>query len=191
MKESGLSIIRQFRRHYLSYFSKPRSDHCLYRAIVRRSVTSIVELGIGLAHRSRRMIQVAEAGSSARIRYTGIDEFESRSAQGEAGIPLKEAHQFLRPTGAKIQLTPGDPFSALARTANSLTGTDLLVVSADLDAASLRSAWFYIPRMLHARTLVFLEEPAPDGEGMRFVQLAAGEVNRLADLCRPCYRRAA
>jgi hypothetical protein len=61
-------------------------------------------------------------------------------------------------TGAQLRLVPGDPLSALARCANSLANTDLLIISAGHDPAGLEPAWFYIPRMLHAGSLVFLEE---------------------------------
>ena len=88
-------------------------------------------------------------------------------------------------------LVHADPLAALMRVANSLTGTDLLVVSAEVDAASLQRAWMYVPRMLHRSSLVYLEEASDDGDGRRFVRLSLGEVNRLAESQQTSYRRAA
>ena len=59
---------------------------------------------------------------------------------------------------SKIQVIPGDPLSALARSANGLQSTDLLVIAADQDTQSLANAWFYVPRMLHDKSLVLLED---------------------------------
>ena len=70
------------------------------------------------------------------IHYTGIDLFESHT-DPRAGISLKAAHCRLAKTGVRLRLLPGDPYSALARAANTLTGTDLIVVSANVDPDSL------------------------------------------------------
>ena len=45
--------------------------------------------------------------------------------------------------------------------------------------------------MLHERSLVYLEELSEDGASLRYVQLAIGEVNRLAEKCQVLQRRAA
>jgi hypothetical protein len=184
-----LAILRQLKCFCIANFSRPASERCLYRAIRRAGVASIVEVGVGSAQRALRMIEVA-AGRGQSVRYTGIDEFESRSADRGAGLTLKQAYQRLRTTEAAIQLVPGDPLAALARAANSLTGTDLLVVSADVQAQSLRSAWRYVPRMLHRQSLVYLEE-TDSGGGRRFVRLSAGEINRLAESHQAQHRKAA
>ena len=117
--------------------------------------------------------------SPGRVQYTGTDLFEARPP-GTSGIPLKEAHRLLCSLGGRVGLVPGDPFTALARKANSLTGTDMIVISADQEPASLARAWFYVPRMLHDRSLVFLEE-APAGDGRpTFRLLAREEIEALA-----------
>jgi len=144
---------------YLAYFSDPSAERPLYRAIRRRQVRTIVELGVGMGNRSARLIEVAQRYHAPReVCYTGIDQFEARSSSVTPGMTLKRAHRTLKALGAKIQLVPGDPWMALSRTANTLTGTDLFVVSADQDAESLARAWFYVPRMLHENSQVFVEE---------------------------------
>jgi len=154
---------------YLSYFSKPKGYRPLYRAIRKRPPTKIVELGIGTAERTLRMLELCAAG--AETNYTGIDLFEAR---GEGA-------------GVKVRLVPGDPFSALSRTANASAGQDLILISADQDRESLARAWFYVPRMMHPGTLVLLEETV-NGEPV-LSQLLLVDVETLAQA--PKVRRAA
>jgi hypothetical protein len=186
-----LAILRQLKCFFITNFSRPANQRCLYRAIRRQRAQSIVEIGIGWGQRAGRLIEVAAAATGKQVRYTGIDEFESRSAEGASGLTLKHAYQQLRATGAAIQLVPGDPLAALTRVANSLTGTDLVVISADVDAASLRRAWIYVPRMLHRGSLVYLEESSGNSDSRQFVRLSHGEVNRLAESQQTPHRRAA
>ena len=166
-----LSNLKYF---FLSSFSNPAYDRGLYRAIKKIKASSIIEIGVGNASRSGRMIQVAKKFSgSGNVRYTGIDVFES----AEAGqITLKQCHQKLNAYGVKLQLVPGDVHSSLHRIANSHTRTDLLVVSAPYEESSLEDAWFYVPRMLHATSLVFLQE-SNDSEAP-FKKLTRLEIER-------------
>ena len=148
-----LSNLKYF---FLSSFSNPACDRAIYRAIKKLKATSIIEIGVGDAVRSERMIQVAKKFSgSGNVRYTGIDMFESADS---GKITLKQCHQKLKSFGVKLQLVPGDAQTTLHRIANSHTRTDLLVISAPHEESSLAEAWFYVPRMLHATSLVFLQE---------------------------------
>ena len=148
---------------FLAYLSKPAGDRAAYRLIRRKHVRSIVEFGLGDARRAVRMIRLAQDSQDAGVSYTGIDLFELRPAQGDARLSLKQVYQRLRSTGARIRLLPGDPLAALTRSANDLTGTDLVVISADQDAASLRRAWFYLPRMLGPQSTVLVESTGDSG----------------------------
>ncbi len=166
---------------YLSYLSKPVFNRLIYRAIARQRIFKIVEMGVGRCQRAAYMIEAAGFHAPAgQVHYTGIDLFEARSATDGPGVTLKTAHRLLTATGAKIRLLPGDPFSALARAANTLTGTDLMVISADQDARCLARAWFYVPRMLHPGSLVYLEERRSGSlePSLRLVSLE--EINQLA-----------
>jgi hypothetical protein len=151
---------------YLSYLSKPISDRLLYRVILRRRYKSILECGIGAAVRALRMIEAATFHVPPdQVQYTGIDLFEARGdSSGGNVLLLKEAHRLLKATGARIRLLPGDPFSALARAANTLLGTDLVVISADQDPRSVAHAWYYLPRLLHCGSQVYLEEAQRPGK---------------------------
>jgi hypothetical protein len=171
---------------YLRYLAAPKSDRVLYRAVQSRRIARIVEIGIGRGIRARRLIEMA-LRTSDEVRYTGIDLFEARPA-GQRGLTLKEAYTQLRALGAKVQLAPGDPFAALSRVANSLAGTELLVISGDQDAASLARAWFYVPRMLTEKSQVFVEELLPNSSvGLKVLtpvdvaaRAGAGETRRKA-----------
>jgi hypothetical protein len=127
------------------------------------------------------MIDLAARYSAGeRIHYTGIDLFEAREAAAPSGLSLKAVYQVLRPTPARIRLTPGDPFSALARVANDLLGTDLVVISAGLDAQSLSQAWRYVPRVLHRGSQVYWQRGGSP-EDACFELLGGLELQRLAN----------
>jgi hypothetical protein len=128
------------------------------------------------------MIKLAALQSSpGQIRYTGIDRFEARTPSDGPGLSVKAAHRMLSGTGARVQLLPGDPFSALARAANNLAGSELVVISAGHDPRSLARAWFYLPRMLAAGSCVMIEKRSgPEGE-VSLRRMSAEHINRLAD----------
>lgn len=175
---------------YLAYFSQPVGERVFYKILRRSKVHSIVELGIGQGVRAPRLFEVLRRyGDGQPVRYTGIDLFEARPATAP-GLKLKTAHQLLQHLGGKVQLVPGDPHAALSRVANTLTGTDLMIIAADQDPDSLARAWFYVPRMLLPHSLVYIERPGASGKA-EFVPLAGDEVARLASAAAKQLRRAA
>jgi hypothetical protein len=126
--------------------------------------------------------------AAEELKYAGLDLFEAR-AESATGISLKQAHKELKPLGIKVQLVPGDAFSALARSANSLTNSDFIIIGHDVDADSLAKAWFYLPRMLHDGSQVFLEELI-EGE-LRIRALKRLEIEQFASSAARSMRRAA
>jgi hypothetical protein len=185
-----VSVGRLFRSFYLLYFSQPASDRALYRAIRSRPVRSIVELGISLTSRTPRLLEIAAwRTASLPLRYTGIDLFEARAAN-QPSLSLKQAFASLQSPQIRIQLVPGDPATALRRTANSLVGTDLLLVSADQDTNSLAAAWTWMPRMLAASSLIFREEPAEKPGQTTWRCLTLADIQRLAAESKPARRAA-
>jgi hypothetical protein len=176
-----LAVTSRFRVLYLTYLSRPSGDRILYRAIRSRRVRTILELGLGNAQRARRMIELAARQvPPAEIRYTGVDLFEARPPAEGPALPLRSAHRMLARCGARVRLCPGDPFAALSRAANSLPRADLVVISPGQDQASLGRAWFFLPRLLHGGSQVFLQaEPAP-GQWSGFRPLAAADIDTLA-----------
>jgi hypothetical protein len=175
---------------YLSYLSKPAGDRVLYRAIGRRKVRKILEIGMGPSRRTLRMIDLAGRVSRGEsVRYAAIDLFETRPPESSPGLPLKETHKLLKSTRAHVQLIPGDPASALSRSANALANMDLVIISADYDEASLAEAWFYLPRMLHANSAVYIESKTTATGMPQLTPLAAADITRRAQPRRA--RRAA
>ena len=185
-----LPLVRRCRRLYFSYFAQPVCDRVVYRQLCKRRVAKILELGLGDGTRALRLLELATYRETpAGVSYTGVDLFESRAEADGPGLSLKQAHQLLKPTGARVRLAPGDPYSALARIANELGAVDLVLVSADQHGPSLERAWFYVPRLMHAETQVFVEETSLEPPGRRISRLTAFEVNERAARATP--RRAA
>jgi hypothetical protein len=159
-----LTPTNRWKAFFLAYLSRPAADRFIYRAIMRGKIGRIVELGIGDGRRALRMIAAAARHLElADIQYAGIDPFEGREAADGPGLPLIEAHRLLKQSGAKIKLVPGDPCQGLIRSANALANADLLLISSSLDAERLRPMWFFVPRMLHARSLVLWETAGANG----------------------------
>jgi len=180
------------RYYYLTWFSQPAADRPLYQVVSKRPVRSIVEIGIGDAIRAKRLVEVAIKPNHATepLRYTGIDLFEAR-CKDTPGLTLKEAYAQLKTDHVKLQLLPGDPLTALSRSANSLTATDVLIISLDQIGESLDQAWRFVPRMLHAHSLVYLEQPGKKAGETKFDLLPLTEVSRLATEAKRATRRAA
>lgn len=170
---------------YLAYLSHPSADRVVYRAICRTGVKRVLELGMHDALRTRRMLKlVRRLHGSEGVCYTGIDLFES-SPDGKANLSLKTAHCLLQASGVRIRLVPGDPLAALARAANSIGPCDLIVVSANQHGESLDRAWFYVPRLLHAASQVFVGEPGEGGATGRFALVGHDEIGRRAQAAAP------
>ena len=186
-----MNAFKFVRNIYLCYFSQPVADRALYRLLRKQQVRSIVEVGMGTLARTRRLLEVVtQRATPTDVKYAGIDLFEARDA-AKPGVGLKQAHKELKPLVGKLQLVPGDVFSGLARSANSLTKTDLLIISADADADALVKAWFYVPRMLHEGSLVLVEEAGPKPGETHFRTLTRLEVEQLASSAARSMRRAA
>lgn len=185
-----LAVTSRLKSIYLSYFANPPGDRPLFRAIQRRKIRGILELGVGTGQRALRMIELAARRlPPAEIHYTGIDLFESRSGSDRPGASLKTVYQLLARTGARVRLCPGDPFGVLSRTANSLPRAELVVICSELDPMSLSRAWFFLPRLLDSDSQVFVLEDAGSGESSTFRLLGRGEIDMLASTAAP--RRAA
>jgi hypothetical protein len=155
----------RWKTFYLTHLAKPASDRLVYRAILHEKISRIVELGIGDGQRALRMIDAAARNADHQdIQYIGLDPFEGQPAANSLGLPLIDAYRLLKKSGAKIKLVPGDPCEGLMRSANSLANIDLLLISALPDAERFAPMWYFVPRMLHAHSLVLMETVAAGGE---------------------------
>lgn len=162
-----LSFLRKFS---LLRFSKPSHDRRLYRTICDQNCRRVVEIGLRDGQRAANMISLLLATESEKpLRYTGIDLFEARP--DDRSFTLKQAHRMLSGDGYEMRLVPGEVGQALARCANELRGTDLIVVSSSVDEEALAAAWHFLPRMLHKDSLVWVER-----EGQRFDVMKPADV---------------
>ncbi len=128
------------------------------------------------------MIEVASHHTSVgEVFYTGIDLFEAHPVEHGPPIALKAAHRMFRATGAKVRLLPGDPLTVLSRAANQLGIADLVIVSAGFDAKVLATAWFYLPRILHPDSQVFVELTQKGSDDRQMRRLSFARVQALAD----------
>jgi hypothetical protein len=163
-KEVAVAAASWLKYAYLAYASKPRTDRQLYRLVKLHGICRIVELGIGNVERTTNLIDVAQRFTEdAKVAYTGLDWFDSRSCDLPA-LTLKQTHCQLQATGAQVRLVPGDPGRSLRGAANSHPHTGLLLISAAVSDISLESAWFYVPRMLDGRSIVLRERLSEVGE---------------------------
>jgi len=186
-----LSAASQLKYLHLAYFAKPVADRIVYRKIRNTRAGNIVGIGVGSGILARKMIQLAsDFTARPQVRFTGIDLFELRS-NAIGTLSLKQAHRFFAPLKARIQLVPGDPYSALARIANSVPDVDLVVVRGDQDQESLERAWFYLPRMLHENSVVLVEQVNADGQPVRYDELDLDAVRAKSASRQVAYRRAA
>ncbi len=167
------------RSAHLVYVASPAGERLIYREIPRRQTRKILELGVGVGQRARRMIEAAQREAVGPVSYAGVDLFELRPATDDH-LTLKQAHALLKPSGARVRLIPGDPFSALARMANEIGPCDLIVVAADQPEESLQRAWFWVPRLLHAGTVVFEQGRDLPGSPGQFTLVSHEEVLRRA-----------
>lgn len=186
-----MSIGSLIRGIWLLYLSQPPADRTLYKAVKRKPIRSVVEIGIGCGLRTQRLLDVLSwRAANLPLQYAGIDLFEAR-ASNQPGLALKKAFNDLRRPGVQVKLVPGNPYDALVRVANGLSGTDLLIISADQDQESLHRAWTYVPRMLHSDSLVFQEESDSASGKRKYRQLTLLNVQRNAALAARTIRRAA
>jgi hypothetical protein len=128
------------------------------------------------------MIEVAKLASPRQeVHYVGFDLFEGRSESDGPGLTLKAAHQLLRRDGVRVQLIPGNLADSLVRVANSLGKVDLLILPAALESAPFARMWFFVPRILHEQSLVFVERPSENGQTLLEIKPRC-EIDDLASL---------
>jgi hypothetical protein len=186
-----VSVGSLIRSTWLVYFSHPAPDRTLYKAVKGKSIRAVVEIGIGGGLRTQRLLEVLSwQTANLPLRYTGIDRFECRP-RNQPSLALKQAFHSLRRPGVQLQLVPGEPYDALVRAANGLSGTDLLLISASQDQASLERAWTYMPRMLHAGSLILQEDAEANTGKTSYRRLTMLDIQRRAAIASRALRRVA
>jgi hypothetical protein len=180
------------RYYYLTWFSQPAADRTIYQAVHPQTIRSIVEIGVGKGVRTKRLFELAvkPEHSVEPLLYTGIDLFEARDPQSP-GLSLKQAYQTLQTEHVKLRFVPGDPLSALARSANTIGNADVVIIAADQAGESLDAAWRYVPRIIHAQSLVYRERLVGKGQESKFDLLTSLDVQKLAASSHKAQRKAA
>ncbi len=168
-----MAAIGKLGYYQLAFFSKPKEDRALYRLVKKSAARGIVEIGMGTLGRAVNLVRVAQRYSpGAKIAYTGLDAFDERTSD-KPQIRLIDAHRALKASGASVRLMPGGP-AGLPAVANSLMGTDLLVIGPDASDAELAPVWFYVPRMLAGDAHVYVE--TRDERGASYRQMSVAEI---------------
>jgi hypothetical protein len=182
-----VSLWSKVKRAWLVHVAKPVGETFVYRAACDRPVRRVMEIGVGTGERTLKLIKLlSEMTPATELAYFGVDLFEGREMSGQApGQSLKEMHRLLKTTGCRVQLIPGDPFGALARTANTIQQLELIVINQEQQGESLDRAWFYLPRMLAPGARIIVEDTTIK-EGFRI--LSATELQARST---PVRRRAA
>jgi hypothetical protein len=172
----------------LAYFSRPKADREIYRLLKRQQITRIVEVGIRDLERTCTIIEVAQRfAADKQVAYTAMDWFDARPSDASP-LTLKQAHTALKETGAQVRLVPGAPAKSISTVANAHLNTELLLVAESITDDDMSFAWFYVPRMLRANSLVFREKRDADGQ-MQLKRLSIAELATRAE--QAALRRAA
>lgn len=176
---------RSLRYLYLAYGSQPACERCLYKDVRRRPIARMLEVGMGDGRRALRLIEVARTfWPCVPLDYTVIDPFEMACG----GLSIKTAHQMLARSGARYRLIPGDPLAALAATANSLLGQQLVIITMPVEPEARAALWFYVPRLLADDAQVYVSDTSGPGGRCVLRPVSREEVRARAAAAR---RRAA
>ena len=168
---------------------KSAAERSLEQAVKAVRPLRLLAIGLGDPEQARRLIVLAQrCQPDAEIHFTGIDLFEERPDH-EPELPLKDAYRLLRSTGARVRLVPGDPYVALVRSANSIRGIDLAVISPEVSRLSMRAAWFFVPRTLARGAVVLWADGVADD--VEYRQLPHSELIAAARSSRASVKRAA
>ena len=173
--------ISAFKFFQMTWLSKPVPDRLIYKLIKRRSIRSIVEIGLSDGERCNNLIAVAKKFSpDEKIKYTGVDLFDARE-EGAEPLKLIEMHRKLNAVDAKTQLVPGDLASALPRIANGHARTDLVIISAGFNESDFEKTQMFLPRMLHAGSVVLIQ----DYEDEDFYEHSQLEIEKMVAQSKP------
>ena len=162
-----------FGYYQLTLLGKPAADRTIYQLIKKHKFHSFVEIGMGTGQRCQRILQVASKFGGRPIRYTGIDLFDART---ENPLKLIDMHKMLGSFDAKTQLVPGSIEPSIQRIANSHLRTDMIIISPDTQQSDLNNVMSYLPRMLHANSMVLIQPRS----GQKMKQLMRLDIERWA-----------
>lgn len=115
-------------RLYWHYFAKPASDREVYRFLLNHSVSSILEIGVGTARRTKNLLTLVDDRERMQpLRYVGVDQFEA-ATDTVPHIRLKDLHRMLAERCVKGYLMPGRLKEALPRLVRNVHPSELVII---------------------------------------------------------------
>lgn len=155
--------------------SKPAEERSLYQATHKRSVHSVLQVGVGDGARATKLVQWLDRQGSSELRYAAIDMFEA-----EGGIALKDFHALLKGVGAKPLLVPGTLAMGLPRVVSTIGTVDLLLLNTDVDAFDDPIAQSFLSRIVHEETIVIATDEDQFLYDLEGTELLASSESRVA-----------
>lgn len=183
---TGVQFLRQI---YLARFSHPAQNRDIFREFYRRKPASLFVLGVD----SSTLVQeltglMREWHPTERVRLALLDPFDARPASSPK-LTVRETNARFAELPVRLTLHPGDPACTLPRVANQLGTADAILLSPSIDADAFSSAWYFLPRLMHA-TSVLIEGSGGAAE-VSYKAVPAEEVSRRANGSVAKIRRAA
>lgn len=144
---------------------EPRRYRHLLEATDRYRCRRILEIGTWNGQHAEQMIRRAlRHWPAEQIEYYGFDLFEEID---EAKIaveiskkppPRAVVEKQLRATGARIELIQGDTIESLPEALKHLPPMDLIFIDGGHSYETVSSDWHYCQHLMHAGTVVFLDD---------------------------------
>jgi hypothetical protein len=130
-----MSRLNWFQRFYWQRLAKPVAERELFRHLLSRPFSSVLEIGVGDGSRMQRLAQLIQVSQGTeQLRYVGVDAFESAS-DGRPHLTLKQAHKLATQLGFRATFIPGDVASAVPRVASKIGASELVIIDGGLDPA--------------------------------------------------------
>jgi hypothetical protein len=167
-------------RLYWRYFSKPVTDRPVMLHLIKNPVSSILEIGIGSASRTKSMLSLAQLPEGVtQLRYAGVDMFES-AEDGREHIKLKNAHRLLAEKCVRAHLMPGDLASALPRLSRTVHPSELVIIDGgwNTDTPDGQALVQWLPRLASSTATVFA--CAKPGEMLQVINVPQQTPSRQA-----------
>jgi hypothetical protein len=183
---AGVQFLRQI---YLTRFSHPAQNRDVFREFYRRKPTSVFVLGVDSSTLAIELTGLMhEWHPTERLRLALLDPFDARPASAPK-LTVRETNAQFAELPVRLTLHPGDPTFTLPRVANQLGTADVILLSPSIDAEAFAPSWYFLPRLMHATSVLLEGHVGPSGAGYRAV--TAEEVSRRAERAGSKVRRAA
>ncbi len=167
-------------RLYWQYFAKPAEDREVFRYLLDHRVTSILEIGVGTAARTRNILTLTgKFKLSSPLRYVGVDQFEG-ATDPTPHIRLKDLHRLLAEHCVKGYLMPGRLKEALPRLSRTVHPCELIIVAESWSKPNSdgQALLEWLPRLATSDAVIFA--CSDSGEALKRVSLPSQLTSRAA-----------